>query len=579
MSPRSHHMPARSSAIGWLAATLCTYAACDIAPPIQSPVRSPLPGPSTVQAPAAPAPTIAEEPSDQVRRNDECLSTLDTLSRLPPRSEIPIPAAQRHRIFGRAKGWPAVFLRAPLRDTSSLEPSVARLAEGLDDPRRGHSALRNLRNVLGSRKQAYRSTVLREGYLYADLPDTAFRFTWSITLDELFDEQEVWLLRGSQANKLVRTDRGYRYADGADQGKAATLLMFDRVATSLEDLLPALHVDFVPAMHALGFDRVSIERITDEGLFVRLRYGPDGPSVPAAFVPTSEGLAKFVCQVVETGDVERVATLQSTQAARHEALQALRSAITAAVDESLPFDEPKAEEGQQDGSLRPLWERAYLQRDTSYTFNDVRYQVFDSRGRPRPPQVCIDFVLESYERASGTWYTGKDEPRGRRVGRFDFSAISMPNRRGIESVVGFFRNNPGVFAVWDLPENQRVRFQETDRFLDRILRHADEYRSGDVVVIYGMKGDEPHYHSVIVFETDPVSGFPVLVAGNAGKPRIQSWHAAMQSAPLRSIKHRLRPDLTFLRNLVTEGGSGSSATSDTHAMKPSELMHQAQSTD
>lgn len=40
------------------------------------------------------------------------------------------------------------------------------------------------------------------------------------------------------------------------------------------------------------------------------------------------------------------------------------------VGEALPFDEPKTEEGQQDGNLRPAWRWAYTHGWDSYTFND-----------------------------------------------------------------------------------------------------------------------------------------------------------------------------------------------------------------
>ena len=34
--------------------------------------------------------------------------------------------------------------------------------------------------------------------------------------------------------------------------------------------------------------------------------------------------------------------------------------------------------------------------------------VFDAAGKPWPPEVCVDFVRDSFERTAGTWFT----PRG-----------------------------------------------------------------------------------------------------------------------------------------------------------------------
>ena len=36
-------------------------------------------------------------------------------------------------------------------------------------------------------------------------------------------------------------------------------------------------------------------------------------------------------------------------------------------------------------------------------------------------------------------------------------------------------------------------------------------------------------------------GIPILLAGNAGKPRVQSWETVMARAPQRAIRYRLRP--------------------------------------
>jgi hypothetical protein len=132
----------------------------------------------------------------------------------------------------------------------------------------------------------------------------------------------------------------------------------------------------------------------------------------------------------------------------------------------------------------------------------------------------------------------------------------MPNRRSVERVVDYFRLNAGTFDVWDLGQDQRIRYQDTDRFFDFLKERADDFQPSDLVVIHGPKGQEAHYHSFLVYERDPVTGMPVLLAGNAGKPRIQSWFSVMQSAPLRSIKHRLRPSEDLLNKLIAVEAAG-----------------------
>jgi hypothetical protein len=59
-----------------------------------------------------------------------------------------------------------------------------------------------------------------------------------------------------------------------------------------------------------------------------------------------------------------------------------------------------------------------------------------------------------------------------------------------------------------------------------------------------------HYHSFWIYDSDPLTGMPTLVASNAGRPRIRTWEFEMRSAPQRSIKHRIRPRLPWLESVL-----------------------------
>jgi hypothetical protein len=82
-----------------------------------------------------------------------------------------------------------------------------------------------------------------------------------------------------------------------------------------------------------------------------------------------------------------------------------------------------------------------------------------------------------------------------------------------------------------------------------------EYQRGDIVVILGERADEKlHYHSFFVFDTDPVTGMPTLVAGNSGRPRVRAWASEMASAPKRSVFARVRPRSAFLEQTLEGSG-------------------------
>lgn len=64
-----------------------------------------------------------------------------------------------------------------------------------------------------------------------------------------------------------------------------------------------------------------------------------------------------------------------------------------------------------------------------------------------------------------------------------------------------------------------------------------------------------HYHSFFIYESDPVSGIPIAIVGNAGVPSLRVWNTEMRRTPRRSIWHRVRPQLHWLESVVPAGGA------------------------
>jgi hypothetical protein len=226
------------------------------------------------------------------------------------------------------------------------------------------------------------------------------------------------------------------------------------------------------------------------------------------------------------------------------------------VDEGLPFDEPKTEEGQQDGQLRPAWRRAYLDGRDRYTFNDDQYWVFDGRGRPHVPQVCIDFIMDTLERSSGGWFRARGERRELAPGKLNFDEFKLDNRRSVETFISFTAAHPEWFEVTETPPETRIAFWDHDAFFADIFAHRDEYRPFDIVTIFGLRSDgKLHSHSFFVADRDPVTGMPIAVAANAGRPRIRSWESEMQNAPQRAIRAHIRPKLAWFEATVAPEAS------------------------
>jgi len=140
-------------------------------------------------------------------------------------------------------------------------------------------------------------------------------------------------------------------------------------------------------------------------------------------------------------------------------------------------------------------------------------------------------------------------------GAIDFTALLGPFERRREMAIREFARSPdsGLTLV-DVPEKERVPYERVNAFFADLADHRKDYRVGDIIVIRGRaKWDyyaEVHTHTFFVFETDPLSGVPIVLAGNSGKPRLVTWDAEMLRAPKRTIQHRIAlRDAYFERTL------------------------------
>jgi hypothetical protein len=223
-------------------------------------------------------------------------------------------------------------------------------------------------------------------------------------------------------------------------------------------------------------------RINRDRLVAEVRYGSDW--VLSLFERDAAGL-DLHCEVIDPALDARVRHSQETNLRQRKVLASLRSAILHQVQEKLPFDEPKTEWGQQDGHLLQAWRRAYDDGKDHYTFNFDRYDVFTPGGAPMVPQVCIDFVTHTFERASGTWWRSKGEPRERTSGRLDLDPMINGSRRQIYSFLDFVKKSEHAFEVKTLPVMERVPYKLKRRFYDYLATHRDDFVPGDLIVIRG----------------------------------------------------------------------------------------------
>ena len=551
-------MPCRIAILSLLA--LVSLAGCDeesSSAPTQAETDSTSTATASSEAQAPPpasasATTIAPSP-EQLAAWSECAERRQQALGQEALEGAPEFEKNRLQLTARPRGPALLWRRAP-------QPQSDALKSRLEKNRTAVAAVKGL--LRRNKSHAIRRKILlRENYLYADDPAVALALVEMLSLPRLFGEQTIFLERQGEVLELERVEQTrlakthYAYAEGIHKGTKAELLLGDRVARDHDKLADApLYIDLRSAYQRGAWDRLRVTQLNEQQLVAELRYGPD-VWVPALFA--LEGpKATLSCEVLDAALATRKAAFSSSDKLRRLAMAKILTVVNQQVREELPFD---ADPNQGNGFLRKAWKRAYFNGWRRFHYEGKRWFVYTDAGQPRPPQVCIDFLTDTWERASGTYYapaTGKEmkaHPK-RTEGVIDFDKLEVKNRRSVKDFTQFTLQQPELFDVWEVPIKERIRFKERTRFFDYLGSKADMIVAGDMLTIHGYKeGGRPHYHSIIVLETDPVTGVPTLVAGNAVKPRKQTLEGVMQISPKRTLRHRIRVREPWLTAVATQG--------------------------
>ena len=451
-----------------------------------------------------------------------------------------------------AKAEPVVFTREPAIATggSDAAETYRSMLRRSSSP---WSMLNKLWPVFSANPELGRSVLLRDGYLYAEKPELAFALVDLVAAQLLFSDREIWIQRGARTLHAERSRTGhYVFSDGPERGERVRLLLFDRIGVGTPP--EPLHRDFRPLRETLGFDRVRVVHLGERSIVADLRYGSIW--VRSLLDTSGAGITKN-CEVQNPDTAPEVATFRRTEARRARVLAPLRRAMVAGIEDGLPFDEPLTEYGQQDGRLRRLWLQAYQSGKSNFEFQGDKYYVFNLAGRPLVPEVCVDFLFDTIERASGTWWRNRGEPRERIVGKVDFATLSDETLRRATSFIELAQKHPEWLDIDTLSDAERIPFKFPRRLSDYLTAEADRFRPGDVVLIRGYAPwDKPwqpkvqHVHSFYIYESDPVTGMPITLAGNPGRPLLQTWQFEAFRTPDRSIWTRVRPHLDWLETVV-----------------------------
>lgn len=514
-----------------------------------------LPPAGALRGLASPGSRSAVDPKavQEAREFEACQSRIAEVlegSSLPGAPEL---ERSRATLLMRAKAEPVLFLRAP-SFTTAVTSGISAHQKRLSG-RYARDATLELLRAFAHRKEVLRQLFLREGYYYTEDPAAARESSVRLSFEQLFDAPELVVERGSELLRAVRGKKGkYSFVGLGRPDEPAQLLLFDRVWPSNESARPALHLDVRELVEREAIDQIEPLHLAASALVANVRFEDEW--VRGVFTLQPPDLT-LNCLEIEPGRVAAVGRAKD-RAYRHAAVvRQLRHAVIRQVQAGLPFDEPRTERGQQDGELRERWERAYFGGRANYEFNGDKYEVFDRLGQPMTPQVCVDFVTETLERASGMHFAARDVGPEKIVGSLNFDVLLEGQRRRELALRQFASANPHRLELVDFPQSEWVRYEDIAQFFGFLEKKKEIFSAGDIVVIRGRAAwdhyREIHTHTFLIYETDPITGVPILIAGNSGKPRILTWDAEMIRAPKRSIRHRIRPNMEWLYDHVVLG--------------------------
>lgn len=479
------------------------------------------------------------------KREDAAATCLAQIAEAKKKPALPgAPELEKNRVhMARVRGRAMIWRREP-----TPQPKIDEIARENDSSVKVVRAFRSAFQGI-KKREARRDFVLREGYLFHHDVHTALAIVEQVSLPKIFPAKskvyiqrgvDIWEAKWEGATKL--NHERFVYTEGPYAGEKAEVLLGDRLSDRREELeqTPPLVIDLRDLMQRSTFDRLRVQHLADDVLVADVRYGPD-VWIPALF--DLEGArAELRCEAADEAlAAKRAAFVEETKLLR-QATRRLRAVVRAMVREQLPFD---AEDGKTMGFLRKEWRRAYLKGWRRFDFEGEVREIYTSDGKAMPPQVCIDFLTDAWERASGTWfapYGGEGKPTPERTkGGIDFDSLNVENRRSVKEFTDFTIEHPDLFDVFEIPKDKRFPFLERDKFFAYLHEEADRFRPGDMITIHGYKpGGRPHYHSLLLLAQDPITGVPTLIASNAVFPREQTLEGILQISPKRSMRHRIR---------------------------------------
>ena len=230
---------------------------------------------------------------------------------------------------------------------------------------------------------------------------------------------------------------------------------------------------------------------------------------------------------------------------REDAIIPLMQSVNQLIESRVPFDEPRTEVGQEDGTLRLLWEQAWRGGKNTYEHNGDTYYVFSNKGKPIPPQVCADFIVDAFDIACGSWYQKYYKRRWRDHTHWnlhDDVKDSGYDPRRVAELIDYFGDKPDLFSE-EYRDDGENHILLSDKHKSRALFQLRQLQQGDIVFIRGSTPwdkKKEHWHSFFVYEYDNEKD-NWKIAGNASMAAVRWITTEGRRTPKRYIEGIWRP--------------------------------------
>lgn len=271
----------------------------------------------------------------------------------------------------------------------------------------------------------------------------------------------------------------------------------------------------------------------------------------------------------ETVDVKQSRPIIQTQIQIHEAqhitledveveilprqflLGNMKSIFDMFIEEKLPFDEPRVEVGQEDGKLRELWQVSWRKLKWRFGYRGEWYYVRSSEGAAIPPQVCADFIVDTFDRMGGSWWV--DSKRIDTDSSFtNFIKSYDLYQRRVPDLVQVMKANPQYFELLYAEEREGVKLRDHTE-LHNLFNNLD-LDLGDIVFINGptpWDTKHEHWHSFFVYELNMERG-DWEVVGNASMAAKRWLLSEARRTPFRRVWYIFKPTDLFLDTIIKE---------------------------